>query len=525
MSQRMRYGRYEAIRPIASGGMATVYLGRALGAGRFQRVVAVKVMHPHIAGDPEFRAMFLDEARLAAGIHHPNVVPTLDVQAHADGLFLVMDYVAGASLHAIIKLRQERAEPPLPLPVALRIFLDMLAGLDAAHELRAADGSLLNVVHRDVSPQNVLVGIDGISRLTDFGVARAEARITSTRQGQIKGKLPYMSPEQLRSKPVDRRTDVYAAGAVFWEMLAGRRLFQADDQGALIAAVLAGPEASLRQLGLAVPAAIDEVCMRALRPVAERFATAAELGEALERAAEASGTSVATPRAVGLLAKQYYQEPEPLPPLAQGAGGDEPADDEPPRLTIPVPVSAPLSAGQTLPVGEDGPAAAARPAVPWGTAAPPSAPPFGAAFSPPGPASWPGPHTTTSAAVAAVSREAPARRSALGLAVAAAGLLAAGGLVAWLAMGGGAGRGPARAPAPAAAATGLPAASVPAAASTFAPAVSSAPAPTPAVTASASAAASAAAGLPAATAGPGPARHRPPAVPAHTATVFHPDAP
>jgi len=192
----LRLGRYETIRAVASGGMATVHLARALGAGGFERLVAIKVLHPHIQSEPDFVAMFLDEARLAAQVRHPNVVPTIDVST--DPLFLVMEYVEGPSLHAVQRdLR--RQNKVVPLEVALRITLDLLAGLHAAHELTDSSGTLLNFVHRDVSPHNILLGVDGVTRITDFGVARAESRLSSTRGGQVKGKLAYMAPEQVRA--------------------------------------------------------------------------------------------------------------------------------------------------------------------------------------------------------------------------------------------------------------------------------------------------------------------------------------
>src|SRR5262245_48253371 len=181
----LRFGRYETLRAIASGGMATIYLGRALGAGGFERLVAIKVMHPHIADDPDFVAMFLDEARLAARVRHPNVVATIDVQQleHADGgqgtgtqLFIVMEYIEGPSLQLLQKEARKDSKL-MPLGVMLRIFLDALAGLHAAHELVDSDGTSLNFVHRDVSPQNLIVGTDGVTRITDFGVARAESRL------------------------------------------------------------------------------------------------------------------------------------------------------------------------------------------------------------------------------------------------------------------------------------------------------------------------------------------------------------
>jgi len=300
----LRGGRYEKIAEIASGGMATVYLGRALGAAGFERLVAIKEMHRHIASEDEFVEMFLDEARLAARIHHPNVVATLDVGSDQDGLFLVMEFVEGPSLQQMLKhLHRQRGEK-LPIDIALRIFLDALEGLHAAHELTGEGGAPLHLVHRDVSPQNVLVSTDGIAKLTDFGVARAESRLFTTKAGNIKGKVPYMAPEQATAKPVDRRTDVFAAGSVLWEMLAGKRLIKADSEVAMIFQVTEVVPDSPRVERPEIPMPIAAACLRALEKQAvHRYATAAEFAEALEQAARVSGVAIATPRAVAAFVK------------------------------------------------------------------------------------------------------------------------------------------------------------------------------------------------------------------------------
>jgi len=288
---RVRYGRYETLQLIASGGMASVYVGRAQGPAGFERLVAVKVMHDHIADDPDFSGMFLDEARLAAKIRHPNVVPTLDVAE--DGKFIVMELVEGASLRHVMRNREDTELGPLPLPIALRIMIDTLEGLHAAHELK--------MVHRDVSPHNILVGVDGISRITDFGIAYAEERLTTTREGQLKGKLPYMAPEQLENADVDRRVDVYAGGCVLWEMLTGERLFVAKHEVALVKMKLKGPRCTIRELNADVPDQLDRACMLALRDADERYATAAAFAEALEQAAMDAGVHIARPRDVGTI--------------------------------------------------------------------------------------------------------------------------------------------------------------------------------------------------------------------------------
>jgi serine/threonine-protein kinase len=293
-------GPYEILRPIASGGMGTVYLGRLVRSGGFERAVAIKVMHPHLAGTPEFVGMFLDEARLAAGIHHPNVVPTLDIEQANGRVFLIMEYVDGCSLGELVGHLADRGQT-LPLSVILRISQDVLAGLHAAHDLTGPDGSHLGLVHRDVCPANILVGKDGIARLSDFGVARAASRITSTRTDRVKGKLPYMAPEQFCGERIDRKTDLFSFGAVLWEMLTGQR-FRVPSNAHMIAAVLTGPRARPREL-LNVPPLVDEVCMRALAAPADRFQTALEFSDALTEAAAEAGAAAATPHIVAELVR------------------------------------------------------------------------------------------------------------------------------------------------------------------------------------------------------------------------------
>ncbi len=315
----MRFGRYQTLRSIASGGMATVYLARVVGEGGFQRLVALKVMHPHLAQDPEFVSMFLDEARLAAGIRHPNVVGVLDIDRDSDGLFIVMEYVDGLTLREAI-LSHRKQDEPIPLPVLLRVFLDTLAGLHAAHELSGPDGEPLNLVHRDVSPSNMLLGRDGLCRITDFGVARAEARIATTHGGELKGKIPYMSPEQLSGQMVDRRTDVYAAGCMMWEMFTLHRLFRAADQGSLIGAVLSGPKQSPAEASEHhVPDHLDRACMRALLPIGDRFASAHEFAMAVDEAAREDGVAIAARSEVG----EYVDSLAPPVPVASGPGVDQ----------------------------------------------------------------------------------------------------------------------------------------------------------------------------------------------------------
>jgi serine/threonine-protein kinase len=274
--------------------MATVFLARLEGVAGFQRLFAIKRLHPHLAKEAEFVDMFLDEARLAARIHHPNVVPILEVGTSAEGYYLVMEYIEGDTAARLLA-RAAQAGANLPPGIAVRIALDTLNGLHAAHELTDDEGHPLHIVHRDVSPQNVLVGIDGASRITDFGVAHAATRLSSTRTGQLKGKLAYMSPEQARGSVVDRRADVFAMGVVLWEMLAGRRLFKASNDAETLHRILFAPMPTVRGAGVDIPIPLDTVCMRALeREVETRYASAAEFADELERVARSLGMLATT---------------------------------------------------------------------------------------------------------------------------------------------------------------------------------------------------------------------------------------
>jgi serine/threonine protein kinase len=293
---RQRVDRYELVGEIASGGMATVYLARLTGVGGFQRFVAMKRLHPHLANEKEFVEMFLDEARIAARIHHPNVVPILEVGASAVGYYLVMEYIEGDTLARLLARAATRGKR-IPVPIALRIALDMLSGLHAAHELRDDAGDAVNLVHRDVSPQNVLVGVDGIARITDFGVARAASRLTATRVGQLKGKIAYMAPEQAAGEEsLDRRADVFAAGIVVWEEIAAKRLFKAENEAATLSRVMTEPVPPLTDIVPGLSQELSKVVMRALeRSPDKRFNTCAQFADALEAAATGRDR-IATPR-------------------------------------------------------------------------------------------------------------------------------------------------------------------------------------------------------------------------------------
>jgi serine/threonine-protein kinase len=276
-------GRYVLFRELAAGGMATVHFGRLAGPVGFSRMVAIKRLHPQFAKDPEFVTMFLDEARLCGRIRHPNVVPTLDVVSLQGEIFIVMEYVAGEALSKLLRAGWSRGIP-IPPRVAASIISSVLHGLHAAHQTKDEHGRELGIVHRDVSPQNILVGADGIARVLDFGVAKARGRLQTTRDGQVKGKIAYMPPEQLSGAAVSRQTDIYAAAVVLWEALAGRRLFDGETEAIVFARAIEGRIDPPSAYNPALTEAIDAVVCRGLaRDPGFRFSTAREFAVALEQ--------------------------------------------------------------------------------------------------------------------------------------------------------------------------------------------------------------------------------------------------
>jgi serine/threonine-protein kinase len=288
---------------IGGGGMATVHLGRLMGASGFSRTVAIKRLYPQYARDPVFASMFLDEARLASRVHHPNVVSTLDVVNEDGELLLVMEYVHGETLGHLVGAAEALGLTPSPA-IVCAIITGALYGLHAAHTATSESGEPLGMVHRDISPQNIMVGADGVARVLDFGVAKASMRSQTTSQGQIKGKLAYMAPEQLRGGEIDQRTDIFATGVVLWEALTGRRLFKHDDVGQLVRHVLKGKIPPPSHCDERLPRELDRIVMRALaRSPGARYRTANNFATALERA-----ILPASPREVGAWVSQVAAE-------------------------------------------------------------------------------------------------------------------------------------------------------------------------------------------------------------------------
>ena len=275
--------RYAIYDRLGVGGMGAVHFGRLVAPAGFSRTVAIKQLNPDQTSDPHAAARLREEARVAARIRHPNVVPTLDVVAEDGELLVVMEYVRGESLARLLRAESARGRR-VPLPVAGAIVIGALHGLHAAHQATNDRGVPLGIVHRDVSPQNILVGVDGLARVIDFGVAKAGGRLQTTREGSIKGKMAYMAPELLRASEPTQSVDVYAMGVVLWEALAGRRLFQGDNEGALFGQVLAGAKEPPSRYAPDLPAALDALVMSALAlDPGDRFASAKDMAELLLR--------------------------------------------------------------------------------------------------------------------------------------------------------------------------------------------------------------------------------------------------
>lgn len=275
------FGKYELFATLGRGGMADVYLSVARGPMGFSKLAVVKRLRKSLAEEPSFLRMFLDEARVAARLNHPNIVHTYEVGEHNDAYFIAMEYLEGQSLNKVIRESIKRKKP-LDETYCARVVADALNGLEHAHKLRDYDGTPLGLVHRDVSPHNIFVTYDGHTKLCDFGIAKAALSTTETEVGVLKGKVAYMSPEQALGHPIDPRADVFAMGIVLWEMLSGERLMGSDSTASTLRKLVSGtiPPVSSRRN---VDRELEAVVAKALEKDRElRFANAAEMRDALE---------------------------------------------------------------------------------------------------------------------------------------------------------------------------------------------------------------------------------------------------
>ncbi|OGQ25487.1 MAG: hypothetical protein A2138_07035 [Deltaproteobacteria bacterium RBG_16_71_12] len=324
LSGRVFAGRYQVLGALARGGMAEVYLARQTGMEGFEKLVALKCIADRHAGDEYFLAMFLDEARTAADLRHPNIVQTLEVGVDQERAFIAMEFLHGASLSRVLKALA-RDGGAVPVDVALHVAREAAIGLHAAHTKADLQGRPRGIVHRDVSPQNIFLTVDGVAKIVDFGIAKAHDRSIETTAGGLKGKLPYMSPEQLEGEDIDARADQFALGVVLWEMVVGRQLFRRDTEAKTMDAVRAcvlPPPSTLRS----VPPALDGVLARALAKSREqRFPDCAAFAAALERLEEGLGVAVRPSRVAAFLHQALDDDTKPGTPATLGAPPDQSA--------------------------------------------------------------------------------------------------------------------------------------------------------------------------------------------------------
>lgn len=298
-----RFGKFELLALLARGGMAELHLARLSGPGGFRKTVVLKRIRPELLGDPDNLALFLDEARLGAAFEHPNLVATVDAGDEEGRPWIALEWLRGENLRTVLRTASARGLI-LPRPHAIQIALGMLLGLHHAHEARDPDGAPLDVVHRDVSPHNVIVTFEGGVKVVDFGIARAtNRRRRPTALGIVRGKRGYMSPEQCRgrpanhpaSHPVDRRTDLFSTGAVLFELLTGRKLYNGDDDLCVMGRILDEPAPSVRAFDPRLPVALDTIVRRALeKDPAARFPTAMAMARELEAVARAERWPLST---------------------------------------------------------------------------------------------------------------------------------------------------------------------------------------------------------------------------------------
>jgi len=281
----LRLGSYEILRQLARGGMAELFLARTVGPEGFEKLVVLKKILPKFAESPKFVRLFLDEARLAAALDHPHIAHVYDLGKLETSYFFTMEYVHGQDLHAVVK-RAGRLGKRIPISHAVQLAHAVASALHYAHERRGHDGSLLGIVHRDVSPSNVLIAYDGAIKLVDFGVAKATTSTVKTRTGTLKGKISYMSPEQAKGSPIDRRSDVFALGTVLWEMVTSQRLFKADNDLATIQKIIHSEAEPPTHLRADCPPELETIILKALAVDAtERYQTAEDLQLDLEELA------------------------------------------------------------------------------------------------------------------------------------------------------------------------------------------------------------------------------------------------
>jgi serine/threonine-protein kinase len=301
------FGRFELLLEMGSGGMATLYLSRIRGPQNFEKLIAIKKIHDHLSKEEEFVDMFLDEARISAMIHHPNVVQIFDLGSIDEAYFIAMEYVHGQDLSQMLRGVIRTKNQTYGWAHAARLVADAAAGLHAAHELKSTEGKPLGLVHRDVSPQNILVSYDGHLKVVDFGIAYAAEKISQTSVGTLKGKASYMSPEQSRGQIVDRRSDVFALGILLFECCCMKRLFREENEAATLLRVGAADVPRPRTIRPALPAELERIILRALaKKPDDRFETASEMAQALEQLLVSRGEVVGPAQIESLMGELFH---------------------------------------------------------------------------------------------------------------------------------------------------------------------------------------------------------------------------
>jgi serine/threonine-protein kinase len=342
------FGKYRMLAELGQGGMADVILALSQGPVGFNKLVVIKRLRNHLAEDPEFVGMLLDEARLAAHLNHPNIVHTHEVGEVDGHFFMAMEFLDGQPLGRI-RRRSWRAARPLPLPTEARIIADVLAGLHYAHELTDYEGASLSIVHRDVTPSNVFVTFEGAVKVLDFGIAKATGRTTETQTGVIKGKTPYMAPEHAMGMEVDRRADIFSAGVMLWEAATGQRMWRGMEPIVILTRLITGDiPVSPREVNPDVPEAMDAICRKALcREPDGRFATALEFQNELEAYLQTCGERTSRRELGRLVSELFTNERQEIKRVIDSQLAKESSKSSltPFALTDSVPVSAPPAAG------------------------------------------------------------------------------------------------------------------------------------------------------------------------------------
>jgi len=278
------FGKFQLVKRIAAGGMAEIFAARMTSVGGFEKLVALKRILPELADRRDYVNMFLDEARIAASLNHPNIVQVYDIDAVDGQYFMTMEYLRGHDLRFVLK-ELRRTGTVMPLGLALRIVSEVASGLHYAHERRGINGQPLGIVHRDVSPKNIFITFDGVIKLLDFGIAKAHQRLSVTRTGTLKGRYPYMAPEQVVDDAVDSRADVFALGICLWEMTTGRRLYQGKTAYEILKKIRDEPIQRPSAVVTGYSTAVEEVVMRALaKDRGQRYQSCLAMQRDLEKA-------------------------------------------------------------------------------------------------------------------------------------------------------------------------------------------------------------------------------------------------